>query len=166
MATMQKITPNLWFDTNAEEAVSFYTSVFRNSRTGNISHYGKEGFEVHGMPEGTVLTIEFYLEDQKFVALNGGPHFKFNEAISLMVNCETQEEIDYYWDKLSEGGDPKAQQCGWLKDKYGLSWQVVPSRIDELLGRGTNEKSERLMKALLQMKKLDMDELQRAYDGK
>lgn len=154
---MQKITPNLWFDNQAEEAVKFYTSIFKDSRIGKISRYGKAGQEIHGMPEGTVLTIEFYLNGQQFKALNGGPHFKFNEAISLIVNCETQEEIDYYWGKLSEGGDEKAQQCGWLKDKYGVSWQIVPTALGELMS--DPEKSESVMTTLLQMKKLDINTL-------
>src|SRR5687767_5911399 len=133
MATMQKITSNLWFDTQAEEAANHYVSIFKNSSIGKTTHFGKEGYEIHKMPEGTVMTVEFTIEGQKFVALNGGPIFKFNEAISFIVNCETQEEIDYYWNKLSEGGDKKAQQCGWLKDKYGLSWQVVPTILDDLI---------------------------------
>jgi predicted 3-demethylubiquinone-9 3-methyltransferase (glyoxalase superfamily) len=166
MATLQKITPNLWFDRQAEEAVRFYTSVFRNSKIGRISRYGKEGFEVHGMPEGTVLTVEFQIEGQQFLALNGGPHFKFNEAISFIVSCETQDEVDYYWDKLREGGDEKAQICGWLKDKFGLSWQVVPRVLSEMLLDEKSEKSQRAMKAMLQMKKLDIAVLRKAYGGK
>ena len=124
---MQKITPFLWFANQAEEAVKFYTSIFRDSKIGKVTRYGKEGFEIHRMPEGTIMTAEFQIEGQKFVALNGGPHFKFTEAISFVVNCQTQEEVDYYWEKLSEGGDEKAQMCGWLKDKYGMSWQVIPT---------------------------------------
>jgi predicted 3-demethylubiquinone-9 3-methyltransferase (glyoxalase superfamily) len=166
MANIQTITPNLWFANNAEEAVRFYTSVFKNSRIGRISHYGKEGFEVHKMPEGTVLTIEFFLGDQRFLALNGGPVFKFNESISFIINCENQQEIDYYWERLGEGGDPNAQQCGWLKDKFGLSWQVVPSKIDDMIVGVPDARSERVMKALLQMKKLDIAKLEDAYNGK
>jgi predicted 3-demethylubiquinone-9 3-methyltransferase (glyoxalase superfamily) len=166
MATMQKITSNLWFDNQAEEAAKFYTSIFKNSRIGKISRYGKEGFEVHGMPEGTVMTIEFWLENQQFLALNGGPVFKFNEAVSFIVNCESKEEVDYYWDKLTEGGDEKAQVCGWLKDKFGLSWQVVPTALSEMLSDPDKKKSQSVMKEMLKMKKLDLPTLQRAYEGK
>jgi predicted 3-demethylubiquinone-9 3-methyltransferase (glyoxalase superfamily) len=162
MITTQKITPNLWFSTQAEEAVNFYRTVFRNSAIGRITRYGKEGFEIHRMPEGTILTIEFQLEGQQFVALNGGPVFKFNEAISFIINCESQEEIDYYWEKLTAGGDPAAQQCGWLKDKFGLSWQVTSPRLTELLQDQHSEKSQRVMKAMLQMKKIDIGELEKA----
>jgi predicted 3-demethylubiquinone-9 3-methyltransferase (glyoxalase superfamily) len=123
---MQKITPCLWFDDKAEEAAKFYASIFKNSKIGDVTHYGKEGYEIHRKEEGSVLTIDFEIEEQKFVALNGGPIFKFNEAISFQVHCETQEEVDYYWEKLSEGGDEKAQQCGWLKDKYGVSGKSFP----------------------------------------
>ena len=165
MATIQKITPNLWFDQQAEDAAKFYTTIFKDSRIGKISRYGKEGFEVHGMPEGTVMVIEFWLAGQQFLALNGGPHFKFNEAISFVINCDTQEEVDYYWDKLKEGGDPKAQMCGWLKDRYGLSWQVVPTVLDELVSDPDPEKAGRAMKAMLQMKKLDIAALKKAYEG-
>jgi predicted 3-demethylubiquinone-9 3-methyltransferase (glyoxalase superfamily) len=163
---MQKITPCLWFDNNAEDAVTFYTSVFSNSKVGRVMRYGKEGYELHGMPEETVLTIEFELNGQSFVALNGGPVFKFTEAISFVVNCETQEEVDYYWNKLSEGGDPNAQQCGWLKDKFGVSWQIVPTVLNKLLSDPDKQKSGRVMQALLQMKRLDITMLQHAYDGK
>jgi len=166
MATIQKITSGLWFNDQAEEAVKFYTSVFKNSKTGRISRYGKEGYEIHGKKEGTVLTIEFWLENQGFVALNGGPQFKFTEAISFIVNCENQEEIDYYWENLSEGGDDKAQACGWLKDKYGLWWQIVPVALPEMLVNPDPEKPERVMKALLQMKKLDIAVLEKAYSYK
>jgi predicted 3-demethylubiquinone-9 3-methyltransferase (glyoxalase superfamily) len=162
---MQKITPCLWFDSNAEEAVNFYTAIFKNSKIGNISRYGKEGHEIHGKPAGTVLTIEFELDGQAFTALNGGPIFKFNEAISFQVGCESQEEIDYYWKKLSEGGDPKAQQCGWLKDKYGLSWQIVPNVLSAMLRDKDAKKSESVMKALLQMKKFDIKALKQAHEG-
>jgi len=161
---MQKITPCLWFDSNAEEAAKFYTSIFKNSKIGRISRYGKEGHEFHGKPPGTVMTVEFELQGQAFTALNGGPMFKFNEAISFQVNCESQEEVDYYWEKLSEGGDEKAQQCGWLKDKYGLSWQVVPTVLVEMLLDKDPKKSERVMNALHQMKKLDIAKLKRAYE--
>jgi predicted 3-demethylubiquinone-9 3-methyltransferase (glyoxalase superfamily) len=165
MATMQKITSNLWFDKQAEEAIRFYISVFRNSKMGRISHYGKEGHEIHGMKAGTVMTVEFQLEGQSFLALNGGPHFKFNEAISFIVNCDTQEEVDYYWEKLSADGDKKAQMCGWLKDKYGLSWQIVPTILSEMMTDTSPKKTESVMKAMLQMKKLDIDALKKAYNG-
>jgi len=165
MQVIQKITPCLWFDDQAEAAVEFYISIFRNSKIVNIARYGEAGHEVHGKPAGTVMTVAFELDGQTFTALNGGPMFKFNEAISLQVNCETQEEVDYYWEKLSEGGDEKAQQCGWLKDKYGASWQVVPSVLPELINDPDSEKSQRAMQAMLQMKKIDIDELKRAYGG-
>jgi predicted 3-demethylubiquinone-9 3-methyltransferase (glyoxalase superfamily) len=160
MANMQKITTNLWFNKEAEEAVNFYTSVFKNSRKLRETRYGKAGFEVHGMPEGTILTLEFELEGQKFVALNGGPHYKFSEAISFIVNCESQEEVDYYWEKLSEGGDKNAQQCGWLKDRFGLSWQVVPTILSKLLQNKDPQKSQRAMSAMMKMKKIDIKTLE------
>ena len=160
---MQTITPCLWFDNNAEEAVKFYASIFKNSKIGKISRYGKEGYEIHGKPEGTVLTVEFELNGQTFTALNGGPTFKFNEAISFQVHCKSQKEVDYYWDKLSKGGDEKAQQCGWLKDKYGLSWQIVPTVLGKMLNDKDAEKSKRVMQALLQMRKLNIKRLQQAY---
>lgn len=163
---MNKITPCLWFDRNAEEAVRFYTSVFRNSKIGAISRYGEAGHEVHGQPAGTVMTIEFELNGQSFTALNGGSAFKFNEAISFQVYCETQAEIDYYWERLSEGADARAQQCGWLKDKYGVSWQIVPTILGEMFGGKDTEKTGRAMNALLGMKKLDIDALRRAYEGR
>jgi len=160
---MQKITPCLWFDTQAEEAAKFYTSAFKNSRIGRISRYGKEGHEIHGRPEGSVLTVEFEINGQTFTALNGGPLFKFNEAVSFQVHCENQEELDHYWEKLSRGGDAKAQQCGWLKDRYGVSWQVVPTVLAGMLLDKDTRKSERVMKELLQMKKLDIARLEQAY---
>jgi len=166
MATMQKITSNLWFDNQAEEAAGYYVSIFKDSKIVKILRYGKEGFEIHKRPEGSVMTVEFEIEGQKFVGLNGGPLFKFNEAISFIVNCTTQEEIDYYWDKLREGGDEKAQQCGWLKDKYGVSWQIVPFALTEMESDTDTSKTERVMKAMLQMKKLDIAALKKAYDGK
>ena len=162
---MQKITSCLWFDNQAEDAARFYTSIFKNSRIGRISRYGKEGKEIHKQPEGTAMTVEFELEGQTFTGLNGGPVFKFNEAVSFQVHCETQEEIDYYWEKLSAGGDKNAQQCGWLKDRFGLSWQVVPRILGELMTDPDPEKSQRVMKAVLQMKKLDLPEIKRAYEG-
>jgi predicted 3-demethylubiquinone-9 3-methyltransferase (glyoxalase superfamily) len=163
---MQKISPCLWFDKEAEEAANFYVSVFKGSKIGDVTRYGKEGYEIHGKEAGTVMTVEFEIEGQKFLALNGGPIFKFNEAISLQVHCETQEDVDYYWEKLSEGGDKKAQVCGWLKDKYGLSWQIVPTILPKMLKDKDTEKSQRVMKAMLQMHKLDVQTLIKAYEGK
>ena len=163
---MQKIIPCLWFDDKAEEAVTFYASVFKNSKIGDVTRYGKEGYEIHRREAGSVLTVEFEIDGQKFVALNGGPVFKFNEAISFQVRCETQKEIDFYWEKLSEGGDKQAQQCGWLKDKYGVSWQIVPIVLGKMLQDKDTKKSDRVMKALLQMRKLDIMALMRAYEEK
>jgi predicted 3-demethylubiquinone-9 3-methyltransferase (glyoxalase superfamily) len=163
---MQKISPCLWFDDQGEEAAKFYTSIFKDSKIGDVSRYGKEGYEIHGREEGTVMTVEFEIEGQKFLALNGGPIFKFNEAISFQVYCETQEEVDYYWEKLSEGGDEKAQQCGWLKDKYGVSWQIVPIILIKMLKDKDSEKSQKVMKAMLQMHKLDISTLKKAYEEK
>jgi predicted 3-demethylubiquinone-9 3-methyltransferase (glyoxalase superfamily) len=158
MATkMQKITPFLWFDDKAEEAMNFYVSIFRNSKRGRISRYGDAG----PGPKGTVMVATFQLEGQDFIALNGGPHFKFTEAISLVVNCETQDEVDAFWDKLSEGGSKG--QCGWLKDKFGLSWQIVPTALGELMSDPDPEKSTRVMQAMLQMNKLDIERLKQAY---
>jgi predicted 3-demethylubiquinone-9 3-methyltransferase (glyoxalase superfamily) len=159
---MQKINPCLWFDDQAEEAANFYTSIFRNSGIKKISRYGKAGFEFHGKPEGSVMTVEFELDGQTFTALNGGPTFKFNEAISFQVFCKTQDEVDHYWEHLSQDGDGQAQQCGWLKDKFGVSWQIVPEILGELIGTGDSEKSQRVMQALLQMKKLDIAMLKSA----
>jgi predicted 3-demethylubiquinone-9 3-methyltransferase (glyoxalase superfamily) len=165
MQDMQKITPCLWFDDQAEEAAKFYTAIFHNSKITSITRYGEAGHEVHGRPAGTVMVVAFELDGHAFTALNGGPMFKFNESISFQVSCETQEEVDYYWEKLSEGGDRNAQQCGWLKDKYGASWQVVPNVLRHMLADPDTEKSQRAMKSMLQMKKLDIEELKRAYDG-
>ncbi len=156
---MQKITPFLWFDNQAEEAVNFYVSVFKNSKVGTITRYGDSG----PGPKGSVMTIAFELDGQNFTALNGGPHFKFTEAISLVVNCADQEEVDYFWEKLTADGGQEVQ-CGWLKDKYGLSWQVVPKILPELLQSGDPKKSERVMKALMQMKKLDVAKLKEAAE--
>ena len=163
--TRQRITPCLWFADEAEEAAKFYTGIFKNSRITTVTRYSSAGVEVHGRPAGSVMTVQFELDGQTFTALNGGPIFKFNEAISLQVNCETQEEIDYYWEKLSAGGDPKAQQCGWLKDRYGLSWQVVPANMDELFKKENSAGTQRAMEAMLRMKKIDIAELRRAYEG-
>jgi predicted 3-demethylubiquinone-9 3-methyltransferase (glyoxalase superfamily) len=165
MLTMPKITPCLWFDAQAEEAARFYTAIFKNSRIVSMTRYGEAGYDIHGRPAGTVMTVAFELDGQAFTALNGGPLFIFNEAISFQINCETQEEVDYFWEKLSAGGDETAQQCGWLKDKYGVSWQVVPSVLLDMIKDSAAEKSQRVMKALLQMKKIDIDTLQRAYNG-
>jgi len=162
---LQRIAPCLWFDDQGEEAAKFYTSIFPNSKIRMITRYGKAGFEVHSRPAGSVMTVEFELEGQRFTALNGGPLFKFNEAVSFQVYCETQEEIDRYWAKLSEGGDPKAQQCGWLKDRYGLSWQVVPAGLDEMFSDPESEAYQRVFTAMLKMKKLDIAALERAYAG-
>ena len=165
MTITQRIQPCLWFDTEAEEAAQYYVGIFRKSRISRTTRYPKVGHEIHGKPEGSVLTVEFELDGQKFTALNGGPNFKFNEAVSFEIHCETQEEIDYYWEKLTAGGDPNAQQCGWLKDKFGLSWQVVPTELTEMLTDETSEASQRAFEALLHMKKLDIAELKRAYEG-
>lgn len=159
---MQKITPCLWFDSQAEEAVNFYVSLFKNSKIGNMTRYGEAGAEVSGRPKGSVMTVTFEIEGQEFVALNGGPHFTFSEAISLMIKCETQKEIDEMWGKLSQGGEEG--QCGWLKDKYGLSWQIVSPEWNEMLRDKDVEKSERVMKAILQMTKPDIKTLKQAYE--
>jgi len=158
-----KISPCLWFDHQAEDAARFYTGIFKDSKITAISHYPDTGQEIHGKPPGSVLTVAFELNGQSFTALNGGPVFKFNEAVSLQIECENQEEVDYYWEKLSEGGPPEAQQCGWVKDKFGLSWQVVPNILPELLTDPNTAKSQRTFEAMLQMKKLDIAGLQRAF---
>jgi len=155
---MQKITPFLWFNGNAEDAMNFYTSIFKNSKIGRITRYGDAG----PGPKGTVMSATFQLDGQEFMALNGGPQFKFTEAISFFVNCETQEEVDELWEKLSAGG--QKSRCGWLKDKYGLSWQIIPSALGEMLGDKDPEKSRRVMKAMLQMDKIDIRRLQEAHE--
>jgi predicted 3-demethylubiquinone-9 3-methyltransferase (glyoxalase superfamily) len=160
------IIPCLWFDKQAEEAARFYTGIFKNSKIGTITRYTEVGQEVTGGKPGSVMTVEFELNGQTFTALNGGPHFKFNEAISFQIMCQTQEEIDHHWNKLSQGGDPNAQQCGWLKDKFGLSWQVVPIPLLEMIKDSDKEKSNRAMQAMLKMKKFDIAALQRAYEGR
>jgi predicted 3-demethylubiquinone-9 3-methyltransferase (glyoxalase superfamily) len=165
MANLQKIQPCLWFDTEAEEAANYYTGIFTNSSIDRITYYPNVGQETHHQPAGTVLTVEFTLDGQSFMALNGGPAFKFNEAISLSVHCDTQDEIDYYWDKLTAGGDPSAQQCGWLKDRYGLSWQVAPTIMTELLSDPDTEKTTRVMEAYMPMKKFDLAKVLAAYNG-
>jgi len=162
---MQKITPFLWFDDNAEEAVKFYTSIFKNSKIGKIARYDEAGEKAAGRAAGSVMTVEFQLEGQDFIALNGGPHFKFTEAISFVVSCKTQAEVDYYWNKLTADGG-KEVQCGWLKDKYGLSWQVVPTILPELLSDKDAAKSQRVMEAMLQMVKLDIKKLKQAEERK
>jgi len=165
MPTIQRISPCLWFDDQAEDAARFYTGIFKNSQIGSISRYGEAGREVHGRPPGSVMTVEFELDGQAFTGLNGGPLFKFNEAVSFQVNCATQAEVDYYWDKLTAGGDPKAQQCGWLKDKFGVSWQVVPVEAIKLFMDPDRAKAGRTMEAMLKMKKLDIAALKRAHAG-
>jgi predicted 3-demethylubiquinone-9 3-methyltransferase (glyoxalase superfamily) len=165
MATLQRLKPCLWFDYQAEDAANFYVSIFENSRVLKIVRYGDAGREIHKQEAGSPMTVEFELDGQGFTGLNGGPIFQFNEAVSFQIACESQEEVDYYWDKLTEGGDERAQQCGWLKDKFGVSWQVVPTLVERLVSDPTSEKSQRAMNALLQMKKLDIAELERAYNG-
>jgi predicted 3-demethylubiquinone-9 3-methyltransferase (glyoxalase superfamily) len=165
VAILQKITPSLWFDDQAEQAANFYTAIFPNSKIGRIVRYGEAGKDFHGKAPGSVMTIEFMLDGQPFSALNGGPIFKFNEAISFQIGCETQAEVDHFWNRLSEGGDPHAQQCGWLKDKFGVSWQVVPNLLMELLSDPDEARSQRIMMAVLRMKKLVIEELKRAATG-
>ncbi len=160
----QRITPCLWIDGQAEEAAKFYVSVFRNSRIGRISRYGKAGHDIHHREPGSVMIAEFEIDGQTFVALNGGPQFRFSEAVSLQINCETQEEVDYYWAKLTGDGGQEGP-CGWLKDKYGLSWQVVPTVIPKMMTDADPAKSDRVMNAVLKMRKLDINKLQQAYEG-
>jgi predicted 3-demethylubiquinone-9 3-methyltransferase (glyoxalase superfamily) len=162
---LTKISPCLWFDHEAEEAARFYTTIFKDSKILAVSHYSEVGQEVHGKPAGSVMTVAFELNGQKFTALNGGPIFKLNEAVSFQVECATQEEVDYYWERLSEGGDPQAQQCGWLKDKFGLSWQIVPKVLPELINHPDTAKSQRAFQAMMQMEKLDIERLQHAFAG-
>lgn len=165
MSAKARISPCLWFDDQAEEAARYYAGIFPNSRVLHVTRYGEAGFEVHQRPAGSVMTVDFELDGERFTALNGGPVFRFNEAISLQVHCTTQEEVDYYWERLSDGGDPAAQQCGWLKDRYGLSWQVVPDGMDEMLADETSPGARRVMEAVLGMSKLDVAALRRAYTG-
>jgi predicted 3-demethylubiquinone-9 3-methyltransferase (glyoxalase superfamily) len=160
----QRITPCLWFDSQAEEAAKFYTSIFKNSNIDGMTHYDEESSKAAGRPKGSVLTVDFQLEGQRFMALNGGPAFKFTEAVSFVINCETQKEVDYFWEKLTAGG--QEVECGWLKDKFGLSWQVVPTIMIEMLKDRDTQKAQRAMAAMLKMKKLDIAELERAYQGK
>jgi predicted 3-demethylubiquinone-9 3-methyltransferase (glyoxalase superfamily) len=159
---MQKITPFLWFHNQAEEAAKFYVSVFKNSKIGSITRYDEESAKVSGQPQGSVMTVSFQIEGQEFVALNGGPVFTFSEAISFVVNCTTQQEVDEFWEKLSDGGEKS--RCGWLKDKYGLSWQVVPLVLTEMLQDKDADKSKRVMHAMLQMDKIDIERLKQAYE--
>ena len=163
MPTIQRITPCLWFEDQAEEAATFYVSIFNNSKMGSLARYGEAGAQVSGRPKGSIMTVTFEIEGQEFVALNGGPLFKFTEAISLMVKCTTQHEIDEMWTKLSEGGEPGP--CGWLKDKYGLSWQIVSPEWDEMLRDKDPKRSERVMEAILHMTKPDLGTIRKAYDG-
>jgi len=160
---MQTITPHLWFNNNADEAAKFYASIFKNSRIIDITHYGESAAKLSGRPKGTVMTVTFELEGQQFMTLNGGPVFNFSPAISFFVNCETQEEVDYMWEKLSEGG--QKEQCGWLKNKFGVSWQIVPNVLGQMLQDKDAKKSERVMEELLQMKKIDIQGLSKAYAG-
>jgi predicted 3-demethylubiquinone-9 3-methyltransferase (glyoxalase superfamily) len=163
MHIASKIAPCLWFDGQAEAAAAFYTSIFKDSKIVRTTHFTEAGREIHGRPAGSVMTVAFEIAGQSFTALNGGPAFKFNEAISFQVNCETQEEIDYYWSKLSKGGEEV--QCGWVKDPFGVSWQIVPTIMPELFTDVEPENSGRAMQAMLRMKKLDIAELKRAYAG-
>jgi predicted 3-demethylubiquinone-9 3-methyltransferase (glyoxalase superfamily) len=165
MQLTPKILPCLWFDGQAEQAVAFYAGIFRSARVGRVTRFGREGFEIHGRPEGSVMTVEFELEGQSFVALNGGPAFRFNEAVSFQVLCEDQDEVDYFWERLGADGDPQAQQCGWLKDRFGLSWQVITRGLGELVGDPGSPNSARAMRAMLKMKKIDLEKIRRAYDG-
>lgn len=165
MLSASKIAPCLWFDSEAEQAVAFYTRIFKNSKIVTTSYYGEAGREIHKRPSGSVMAIGFELEGQSFTALNGGPVFRFNEAVSLQVNCASQEEIDYYWNALSAGADPIAQQCGWLKDKFGLSWQVVPDAIAQIMSDPDTAKAQRAMVALMKMKKIDLSALRKAQTG-
>jgi predicted 3-demethylubiquinone-9 3-methyltransferase (glyoxalase superfamily) len=162
---IRHLQPCLWFDHQAEEAARHYVSIFNNSRIAQISRYSEVGQEIHGRPAGSVMVVTFELDGHKFMAMNGGPVFKFNEAVSIVVTCDTQQEIDYFWEKLAAGGDPKAQQCGWLKDKYGLSWQVVPHSMEEMMADHTSKKAQRAMAAMLKMKKIDLRELEGAVAG-
>lgn len=166
MASVHRISTGLWFDDQAEEAAQFYTAIFKNSSIGRVTRYGKEGFKFHHKPEGSVMTVEFILDGSPFVALNGGPLFHFSEAVSFIINCANQEEVDHFWDALSEGGDPAAQQCGWLKDKFGISWQVVPEEMIDLLTDPDTRKAQKVMAAMLRMKKIDLAALKQAFRHK
>jgi predicted 3-demethylubiquinone-9 3-methyltransferase (glyoxalase superfamily) len=163
MPEFRKITPCLWFDREAEEAAEFYTSIFPNSRITEIARYGEVGREIHGMEPGSAMTVAFELDGHGFTGLNGGPVFHFNEAISFQIHCETQEELDHYWDRLTEGGDERAQQCGWLKDRFGVSWQVTGTKMYEMLNDPDRSRADRVMAAVFQMKKIDLNELEWVY---
>ena len=165
MAQVQRITPFLWFDTQADEAAKFYTSVFKNSRIVRVSKYPNAGQEAHHKPAGSIMTVDFEIEGQRFTAINAGPEFKFTEAVSFVVHCKNQEEIDYFWEKLGAGGDPKAQQCGWLKDRYGLSWQVTPEILLDMINDRDEEARTRAFSAMMKMKKINVAELKRAFAG-
>ena len=165
MTRVQRISACLWFDSQAEEAAAFYTAIFPNSRIVKVGRYGEAGKDIHKRPPGSVMVVEFELDGQSFTALNGGPLFTFSEAVSFQVSCATQQDVDYYWERLSAGGDPSAQQCGWLKDRFALSWQVVPTILPELVGDPSSPQSQRAMTAMMQMKKLDIARLQEAYAG-
>ena len=163
MAKLSKIHPCLWFDNQGEEAAKFYCSVFPNSKITHVSHYVAEGQETHQKKPGSVMTVVFELDGHRFMALNGGPHYKFNEAVSFVVSCDTQAELDHYWSKLS--ADPKSEICGWCKDKFGLSWQIVPSAIDKWINTGTEAQRSRVMKVVIASKKLDIAKMEAAYNG-
>jgi predicted 3-demethylubiquinone-9 3-methyltransferase (glyoxalase superfamily) len=165
MKISQKIAPMLWFDNQAEAAAKYYTGIFKKSKIVKITRYGEAGREIHGKKPGAVMTVAFELNGQLFTALNGGPLFKFNEAISLQIFCDDQKEVDYFWNKLTKGGPKDSQQCGWLKDKFGVSWQVVPKILPDLVGKSDSEKSQRAMNALMNMQKINIAKLQKAYAG-
>jgi predicted 3-demethylubiquinone-9 3-methyltransferase (glyoxalase superfamily) len=165
MATTPRIRPCLWFDDQGEEAARFYTGIFPNSRIVATTHFSEAGHEIHQRPAGSVMTVTFELDGQQFTALNGGPMFTFSEAVSLEVHCANQEEVDYFWERLGEGGDPQAQQCGWLKDRYGVSWQIIPTAMERMFADPESPATQRAMNAMLQMTKLDIAELERAYAG-
>lgn len=166
MANVSNLSISLWFDGQAEEAANYYVSIFKtDSRIDRTLRYTDVGKEIHGHEAGSVLTVEFHIGNMNFVALNGGPDFKFNESLSIVVDCKSQEEIDYYWESLGAGGDEKARECGWLKDKFGLSWQIVPVELNEMLEQENSEEAKRVMAAMLKMKKLDIAELKKAYEG-
>lgn len=165
MARIQRIAPCLWFDDQAEPAAAYYTGIFKNSRIVSTARYGEAGKEIHGRQPGSVMVVDFELDGLSFTALNGGPAFRFTEAISLQVNCETQAEVDFYWDRLTAGGDPAAQQCGWLKDKYGVSWQVFPEKMPKMLSSKNRKGADRVMKAMCEMKKIDTKAIERAWSN-
>jgi predicted 3-demethylubiquinone-9 3-methyltransferase (glyoxalase superfamily) len=163
---MKNIATCLWFDDQGEDAAKFYTSIFKNSKIKHVSRYGEAGKEHHKKPVGSAMVVSFELDGKEFTALNGGPQFKFNEAISLQVMCESQQEVDYFWEKLGQGGDPKSQQCGWLKDKFGLCWQIIPTALIEIMSGPDGDRAQRAMGAVMQMKKLDLPTILKAADGK